>query len=78
MNSDQNIEMSKCLNVKRGFTLIEILVVAAITGVISTFMLLAFQRTRVDLNESGSVFIADLRAAQSKALASTKYDSGSG
>lgn len=61
-----------------GFTLIELLVVAAITGVISTFMLLNFQRTRVDLNESGSVFIADLRAAQSKALASAKYDSGSG
>ena len=78
MNSDQNIEMSKCLNVKRGFTLIEILVVAAITGVISTFMLLAFQRSRVDLNESGGVLMADLRAAQSKALASTKYDSGSG
>ncbi len=62
----------------KGFTLIEVLVVAAITGIISTLMLLSFQRTRVDLNESGSVFVADLRAAQSKALASTKYDSGSG
>ncbi|OGN11067.1 MAG: hypothetical protein A3C69_00040 [Candidatus Yanofskybacteria bacterium RIFCSPHIGHO2_02_FULL_43_12] len=62
----------------KGFTLIEILVVASITGIISTLMLLNFQRTRVDLNESGSVFIADLRSAQSKALASTKYDSGSG
>ncbi len=61
-----------------GFTLIEILVVAAITGVISTFMLLSFERTRVDLNQSSNVVIADLRATQSKALASTKYDSGSG
>src|SRR3989344_9296458 len=61
-----------------GFTLIEVLVVAAITGIISTFMILNFQRSRVDLNESGGVVIADLRAAQSKALASTKYDSGSG
>ncbi|MBI2062087.1 MAG: type II secretion system protein [Candidatus Yanofskybacteria bacterium] len=61
-----------------GFTLIELLVVAAIAGVISAFMLLNFQRTRVDLNESSSVVVADLRAAQSKALASTKYDSGSG
>ena len=50
----------------------------AITGVISTFMLLSFQRTRIDLNESGGVVMADLRAAQSKALASTRYDSGSG
>lgn len=62
----------------RGFTLIEILVVAAITGIISTFMLLNFQRTRIDLSESGSVVIADLRATQSKALASTRYDSGLG
>ena len=61
-----------------GFTLVEVLVVAAITGVISTFMLLSFQRTRIDLNESGGVVMADLRAAQSKALASTRYDSGSG
>ena len=61
-----------------GFTLVEVLVVVAITGVISTFMLLSFQRTRIDLNESGGVVMADLRAAQSKALASTRYDSGSG
>lgn len=61
-----------------GFTLVEVLVVAAITGVISAFMILNFQRTRVDLNESSSVVMADLRATQSKALASTKYDSGSG
>src|SRR3990167_6048106 len=62
----------------RGFTLIEVLVVAAITGIISTFMLLSFQRTRPDLNASGGVILSDMRAAQSKALASTKYDSGSG
>jgi len=61
-----------------GFTLIEVLVVAAITGIISTFMILNFQRSRIDLNESGGVLMADLRAAQSKALASTKYNSGSG
>ena len=66
------------MNKSLGFTLIEVLVVAAITGIISTFMLLNFQRSRIDLNESGGVLMADLRAAQSKALASTKYDSGSG
>lgn len=62
----------------KGFTLIEVLVVAAITGIISTIMLLNFQRSRVDLYESAGVIVADLRATQSKALASTKYDSGSG
>jgi len=61
-----------------GFTLIELLVVASITGVISTFMLINFQRSRVDLNESSGVLMADLRSAQSKALASAKLDSGSG
>lgn len=61
-----------------GFSLIEVLVVAAITGIVSTFMLLNFQRTRLDLNESSGVVIADLRATQNKALASTKYNSGSG
>ena len=63
---------------KAGFTLIEVLVVAAITGIISTLMLINFPRTRSALNESSGVFIADLRATQSKALASAKYDSGSG
>src|SRR3990167_9504970 len=62
----------------KGFTLIEVLVVAAITGIISTFMLLSFQRTRPDLNASGGVILSDMRATQSKALASTRYDSGSG
>jgi prepilin-type N-terminal cleavage/methylation domain-containing protein len=62
----------------KGFTLIELLVVATIIGVISTFLLLNFQRTRVDLTESSSIVIADLRAVQNKALASTKYDSGTG
>lgn len=65
-------------NKAAGFTLIELLVVATITGVISTFMLLNFPRSRVDLNGNASVVMADLRATQSKALASTKYDSGSG
>src|SRR3989344_8226607 len=61
-----------------GFSLIEVLVVATITGIISTLMLLSFQRSRLDLNQSKDEMIADLRVAQSKALASTKHYSGSG
>ena len=61
-----------------GFTLVEVLVVAAITGIISTFMIINFQRTRLNLNESSGSVMADLRSTQSKAIASTKYDSGSG
>jgi len=70
--------MNNLKNKGAGFTLVEVLVVASITGIISTFMLLNFQRNRVDLNEGSSVLKADLRATQSKALASTKHDSGSG
>ena len=62
----------------KGFTLIEVLVVAAITGVITTMMVLNFQRTRIDLSENKSIIISDLRSAQRKALASTKYDSDLG
>lgn len=62
----------------KGFTLIEVLVVVLIIGFISAFMLLSFQRSRIDLNEISSVFIADLRATQTKALSSTRYDSGLG
>lgn len=61
-----------------GFTLIEILVVAAITGVISTFMLLNFQRTRIDLSLSASDFIGQVRATQEKANGSVRFDDGKG
>lgn len=71
-------DMNNLKNKGAGFTLVELLVVAAITGVISTLIILNFQRTRVDLNENSGIIIADLRAAQSKALASTKFDSGLG
>lgn len=72
--------MSKYINFKTsaGFTLIEILVVATITGVITTFMLLNFQRTRLDLTRSANLLISDIRSAQTKTNASSKYDSGSG
>ena len=62
----------------KGFTLIEVAVVAVITGVITSFMLLNFQRSRIDLTLSTNEFIGNLRAAQARALASARYDSGSG
>lgn len=61
-----------------GFTLIEVLVVAAITGVITTFMIINFQRARLDLNETGSVLIEEIRSTQSKANASARFDNGGG
>ncbi len=61
-----------------GFTLVEILVVASITGVITTFMLFNFQKTRFDVNESISDFIGQIRASQEKANASVRLDDGAG
>lgn len=62
----------------KGFTLVEVLVVAAITGFISTFMLLNFQRSRIDLTLSTNEVIGSLRSAQTRSLASTQYDTGTG
>ena len=66
------------INKNQGFTLIEILVVAAVTGIITSFMIINFQRTRLDLNESASEFIGAVRAARSKANASAKLDDNLG
>jgi len=61
-----------------GFTLVEVLVVAAITGFISVFMLINFQRSRIDLTLTTNEMIGSLRVVQNKASASARYDSGAG
>ncbi len=66
------------LSSRAGFTLVEVAVVAAITGVITAFMLLNFQRSRVDLTLTTNEFVGSLRVAQSRALASARYDTGAG
>ena len=62
----------------RGFTLVEVAVVAAITGFITTFMLLNFQRNRIDLTLATNEFVGGLRSAQARSFASTRYDTGTG
>ena len=62
----------------RGFTLVEVAVVATITGVITTFMLLNFQRSRIDLTLTANEVVGSLRSAQSRALANARYDTGTG
>ena len=62
----------------KGFTLVEVLVVAAITGFITTFMLANFQRSRIDLTLAANEFVENLRSAQTRALASARYDTGTG
>lgn len=60
---------------KKGFTLIEVLIVAAITGFVTTFLLLNFSRTRIDFNEISNEFISKVRIAQTKTVSSTRYNS---
>ena len=62
----------------KGFTLVEVAVVAAITGFITTFMLVNFQRSRIDLTLTANEFVGSLRLAQTRALASARHDTGTG
>ncbi len=57
----------------RGFTLIEVLIVASITGLIASFLILSFSRTRGDIDRAASGIVADIRNAQTRAVASTPY-----
>lgn len=58
----------------RGFTLIEMLVVAAIVGFITTFMLINFSRTRTNILEESGTFTSKIRIAQTKAVSSAKFN----
>ena len=59
---------------KNGFTLLEVMIVAGITGFITTFLILNFSRTRLNFVETVEVFKSNLRIAQTRAVSSTKYD----
>lgn len=59
---------------KNGFTLLEVVIVAGITGFITTFLLLNFSRTRINFAEQTNTFIAKLRIAQTKAVSSTRFN----
>ena len=56
-----------------GFTLIEILVVAAITIAISSFLFLNFSSSRTDVDRVVVSVVADIRASQAEAAGSVKY-----
>jgi len=58
----------------KGFTLLEVVVVAGITGLITTFLLLNFSRTRINLAEETNTFISKLRIAQTKAVTSARLN----
>ncbi len=57
----------------KGFSLVEVIVVAALIGFLSTLLLINFSRTRVNLTESMNAFGGDIRDAQSRTVSSTKF-----
>jgi prepilin-type N-terminal cleavage/methylation domain-containing protein len=59
---------------QRGFTLLEVAIVAGITAFISTFMLINFSRTRINFAEETNIFASKFRIAQTRAVSSTRLN----
>ncbi len=51
------------------------LVVAAITTFISTFLILSFARARIDLAQTANLIVSDVRDAQTRVIANSQYNS---
>ncbi|OGN16580.1 MAG: hypothetical protein A3C88_01725 [Candidatus Yanofskybacteria bacterium RIFCSPHIGHO2_02_FULL_50_12] len=59
---------------ERGFTLIEMLVVAAIIGFMTTSLVTNFSRTKLDLSRTVNLMKSTIRQAQVNTVSSTKYN----
>ena len=57
----------------KGFTLLEVLVVASITVIITGLFIQNFSRSRIDLNQTTLTIVDAIRDAQSQALAGALY-----
>ncbi len=68
-----NFSNSSSLHRQTGFTLVEMSVVAAIIGFLSTALIINFSRTRIDIDQSANLIMAAVREAQTKAVSSTLY-----
>jgi len=58
----------------KGFTLLEVLIIAGITGFITTSLLISFSRTRINFNQEVNVFTSKFRIAQTKTTSSTLFN----
>lgn len=59
-------------HLQKGFTLIEMLVVAAILGIVSTFLLMNLGSSRVNLSAAGEKLIAEIRDVQFRASGNSR------
>ena len=64
---------AKARSSQAGFTLVEMVVVAAIIGFLSTTLIINFSRTRIDIDQSANLVVASIREAQTRAVSSTIY-----
>ncbi len=58
---------------QKGFTLVEVIVVAALMGFMSLVLIRNFGQSRLDLNEAANIVLADVRAMQTKVISGTQY-----
>ena len=56
-----------------GFTLIEVLMVASIIVLVTSFLISNFSETRLNLDQTMNLIVADIRDVQNKALTSSTY-----
>ena len=59
---------------EKGYTLVEMLVVTALIGFITTFLIINFSRTRINFKEETNTLIAKIRLAQTKTTSSTRFN----
>jgi prepilin-type N-terminal cleavage/methylation domain-containing protein len=59
---------------QRGFTLVEVTVVAALVGFLSVILITNFSRKRVDIDQVTNLIISKIREAQTKTVASAFYN----
>lgn len=67
-------QLSDRSSLRAGFTLIEVLVVMAITVYLTLNLLSNFLRSDINLDEMASIVVSDIRKAQADALASKQYN----
>jgi len=61
---------------RAGFTLLEVLIVASISMLITVSLVTNLIKTRVSISETAQLLISDIRTAQADALASRQFLSG--